>query len=321
MNGKLLLLLLGSFMLLLVLCLITLISLRLQASRRQLAERVAVVTGVHLPTRVIESGPVGGGRIGLDTAPLVRKAAGLFGFNPDRTGHYPLKWWLVLPTALLVAWLLEGLLASLVGALAWAMVPLAWVLLSRAFFKYFDSRRTRELYVQFPDALAMIVRAVRVGIPVTESIRTVAREAIAPTTEEFGILTDQITIGVPLEEGLRELAERNSLPEYRFFATALSLQAQTGGGLSETLENLADVIRKRVALRARAYALASEARTSILILSALPVVAGGALSVLNPSYINLLFYDESGQKVLASALISLATGVAVMKLIVKKSLS
>ncbi len=110
----------------------------------------------------------------------------------------------------------------------------------------------------------MIVRSVRVGIPVTEGIRTVAREAPRPTAQEFSLLADQIRIGMPIEEALRELATRNQLPEYRFFATALALQNQTGGGLAETLENLGDVIRKRVALKGRAHALASEARTSII---------------------------------------------------------
>jgi tight adherence protein B len=99
------------------------------------------------------------------------------------------------------------------------------------------------------------------------------------------------------------------------------LQAQTGGGLSETLENLADVIRRRVALRARAYALASEARTSIVILCALPIVTGIVISVLNPEYIAILFTTDSGRKVLAAAVISFSVGLAAMKYIVKKSLS
>ncbi len=89
-----------------------------------------------------------------------------------------------------------------------------------------------------------------------------AQDSEAPTSVEFGRLYDQVSIGTPLEDALREMAARNKLPEYRFFATALALQSQTGGGLTETLENLADVVRKRVALKARGYALAAEARTS-----------------------------------------------------------
>ncbi len=120
------------------------------------------------------------------------------------------------------------------------------------------------LFQQFPDALAMIVRAVRVGLPIVEAIRVVARENAEPTAREFAGLVAQTTIGVPLDDALREMAERNRLPEYRFFATALSLQSQTGGGLTETLENLADTIRKRVAAKLRGHALAAEARMSSL---------------------------------------------------------
>ncbi len=96
---------------------------------------------------------------------------------------------------------------------------------------------------------------------------------------------------------------------------------QTGGGLSETLENLAEVIRKRLALRARAYALASEARMSIMILCALPVVTGLVISVINPDYMRTLFHDPTGQKVLAAALISFSIGFGSMQIIVKKTLS
>ena len=102
-----------------------------------------------------------------------------------------------------------------------------------------------------------------------------------------------------MEDALRDVAGRNQLPEYRFFATALTLQAQTGGGLSETLENLADVIRKRVAARKRAYALASEARTTTYVSwQASQFVTCGGLALLNPSYVALLFTDPTGNMIL-----------------------
>jgi len=174
--------------------------------------------------------------------------------------------------------------------------------------------------VQFPDVLAMLVRAVRVGIPITEGIRGVARESPSPTGPEFAIVVDQLTIGVTLPDALRELAERNQLAEYRFFATALALQSETGGGVSETLERLADVIRKRVELRSHARALSSEARTSIYILASLPVFSGGALAVLSPDYVGTLFTDPLGQRVLILALMSLTTGIVAMRTIISRSL-
>jgi tight adherence protein B len=116
------------------------------------------------------------------------------------------------------------------------------------------------------------------------------------------------------------MAQRTGLPEYQFFATALSLQAQTGGGLTETLENLADVIRKRVALRSKAYALASEARASSMVLAALPFVSGLGLAVLSPDYVGVLVFEENGRNLLGIAALSLATGVLSMRIIIRTSL-
>jgi len=167
----------------------------------------------------------------------------------------------------------------------------------------------------------MVSRSVRVGVPVTESVRVVAREAQSPTREEFGKAADQVQIGLDLENALLEMAERNDLPEYRFFATALALQSQTGGGLTETLETLADTIRKRENARKRGHALASEARTSIYVLAVLPIVVGAMLYVINPDYIGLLFTDKAGQKLLGIAIGMLITGLYVMQQIIKRSLS
>ena len=237
----------------------------------------------------------------------------LFGYNPRRKDQYPAKWPVLVGFALVVALVVRQVAGSFVGPLAWLGLPVAWVFLSRKAFGYFEQRRAGVLYVQFPDALAMIVRSVRVGIPVTEAVRNVAHEAMEPTATEFGLLADQLAIGVQLEDALRDVAGRNQLPEYRFFATALTLQAQTGGGLSETLENLADVIRKRVAARKRAYALASEARTTTYVLAGLPVLTSGALAVLNPSYVSVLFTDPTGNMILGVAVGMLVTGIFVMR--------
>src|SRR5262249_35672272 len=114
---------------------------------------------------------------------------------------------------------------------------------------------------------------------------------------------------------------RNNLPEYRFFATTLALQSQTGGQLSEALEGLADVMRRRVALKARGLALAAEAKTSIIILASLPFVAGGALAVLNPQYIGRLFVDPDCEKLLIAAIGLLACGLLVMRGMIAKALS
>ena len=157
------------------------------------------------------------------------------------------------------------------------------------------NRRNAKLLEQFPDALGTIVRCVRVGIPMGEALRTVARDAPEPTKTEFDILADKVSIGIPLDVALRELSLRIKLTEYQFFATALTLQARSGGGITQTLETLADVIRKRVGLKARGYALTAEARTSAMILAVLPFVAGGGIFVMQRQYIVMLFNTSSGQ--------------------------
>jgi tight adherence protein B len=204
--------------------------------------------------------------------------------------------------------------------LAWLAFPIAWVGLSRTFFGFFDRRFRERLLTQFPDALAMIVRSVRVGIPVQEAIRTVARELPDPTGPEFSRLVSEVSVGVNMDDAMNQMARRAGLPEYRFFATALSLQNQTGGALSETLDNLADVIRKRSALKAKGMAMASEAKATAGILAALPVVISLILWALNPSYIALLFNDPTGHNLLGAAVLSLITGLFVIRTIIKRSL-
>ena len=262
-------------------------------------------------------------RIGLRSsgAKPWQRAVALFGFHPERRDHYPVRWWIVLPAALLGARLVAGVIANLLGVASLFLVVPIWILLCRQVFKWFDDRRRSALFRQFPDALAMIVRSVRVGIPVSEAIRLVARESVDPTRQEFTIIADKIAIGMHLDEALQQMGLRNNLPEYRFFATALSLQSQTGGGLAETLENLADVIRKRVAMRERGHALASEAKTSAGILAALPVFAGAGLALINPGYIGVLFFDPSGKRLMGIALGMLAGGIMIMRGLIRRSLT
>ena len=122
--------------------------------------------------------------------------------------------------------------------------------------------------------MALICRAVGAGIPLSEALRSVARMHRTPSREEFVRVVNEVAIGQPLEDALWKLHERVGLPEYAFFAVTIGLQAQTGGSLVETLQNLQDIVRKRVALSKRGKALAAEARMSAMILGALPFCLG-----------------------------------------------
>ncbi len=315
------LLLAGFALLIVVLGLCALLAMAERKRLRQFQARAALVVSPYV--RVNQLATISRWR--PTESPLVMRAVHrvgrLFGYHVERADQYPLRWWIVLGVALVLAHVVRELAVRLIGTPGQAALPIAWIMLCRAYFGGCEERHMRRLFEQFPDGLAMIVRSVRVGIPVTEAIRTMARESPQPTAEEFGKLADQVAIGVGLEQAMRDMAERNRLQEYRFFATAISLQSQTGGALTETLENLADVIRKRLALRARGHALAAEAKTTIFILAALPFVAGGGLAVIDPGYIGALFTDQVGQRLLAAAVMSLSTGIFVMRTMIRKSLS
>jgi tight adherence protein B len=282
--------------------------------------RVLAVVGPHRPASLAAAPPRVLLRRIAESAALSWLAR-LFGMRLDRAAEYPVRWWIVALAALPLARAAVGLLAVLAGDIVLLAVLPVWVMFCRSAYGMLDRRRMEKLFRQFPDALGMITRSVRVGIPVTETIRIVAREAAPETAAEFRRIADRLAIGLPLEQALREMAHHNGVQEYRFFATALALQSTTGGGLGETLENLADVIRKRVALKERGFALAAEARTSAGILAVLPFFTSGLLAIVNPSYIAMLFTDPAGQRILAAACGLMLLGVLTMRSMIRRSLS
>ena len=292
-----------------------------QKREAQWAVRRKATIGGYLKPR-LESGPtlMLAARQQEPTS-LLAKTHALFGWREDRRSQYPMSWWGVAAAALGPS-LIGALLATrILNTAGWFFAPVIDLILTRTFLGWCVGKVSRELLSQFPDALSMISRSVRVGVPLGEAIKVVAREGLSPTREEFARASDAVAIGVDLEATLVAMAERNDLAEYRFFATALALQSQTGGGLTETLDTLADTIRKRDAARKRGSALASEAKTSIYVLSALPIVSGAMLWVSNADYIDILFITPPGQKLLAIAVFMLCIGLFSMQQIIKRSLS
>lgn len=267
---------------------------------------------------LLDTGEVVSKKLDQDTPPI---ASRIFGYDVRRFDLYPLNPTLVIIIAAPVAIFVASIVSAILGKAALLASVGLWPVLTRMQFSRWQNKRLSILFKQFPDALAMVVRGVRVGIPVSEAVGIVSSEGAVPTAGEFARVGEQLAIGVPLEEALRAMAERNNLPEYRFFATALALQGQTGGNLSETLEGLADTIRKRVAARARGYALAAEARTSANVLTVLPLLLFGALWFMNPSYVGMLITDHAGRLVLGSAIFMLSLGVMTMRTLIRKSLS
>ena len=293
---------------------------REETRQEKLSRRITSVVAPHMRVQRIELSAFTPSEID-DRKSALSHLASVFGFEPAKLDRYPLRWWLILMITFAMAKGAEMLANNMIGSYSILALPVIWIILSRAVFGFFEKRFQDKLLKQFPDALAMIVRTVRVGIPVMRAIRNVSRDAPSPTREVFGRLVNQITIGVALDKAVLEMAQRSGLPEYRFFATAITLQMQTGGALSETLENLADVIRRRVALKARALALASEARTSAAVLAGLPFVSGTAIWALNPAYIGMLFEPGLGRKLLSGAMFSLGCGLLVMRSLIRRSLA
>lgn len=245
----------------------------------------------------------------------------IFGWREKRREHYPMTWPVAAFVMLAPASLGAILATKVVGDIGWLVLPVADIMMTRMLLNYTAEKVSGQLLSQFPDALSMVARSVRVGVPVGEAVRVVAREGLSPTREEFAKAADQMAIGLDLEMALLEMAERTDLSEYRFFATALALQSQTGGGLTETLDTLADTIRKRDSARKRGSALASEAKTSIYVLAALPMFSGTALFLTNRDYIMVLFTTPEGEKLLGIAVFMLLSGMFIMQQIIKSVLS
>ena len=183
-----------------------------------------------------------------------------------------------------------------------------------------QSRYQRQFLAAFPDALDLIVRAVRAGLPVPEAMELVTREIRPPVGAEFRRLLDELRIGTAMEEALQRAADRVRVPDFRFFVVSLLLQSQTGGGIAETLSNLSTIIRQRRALRLKARALTAEAQASAVVVAAMPVVAGVGLFLINRELMRTLFLDPRGRFLLGLAVASLVSGIVSMKVLIKRNL-
>ena len=164
----------------------------------------------------------------------------------------------------------------------------------------------------FPEAIDLMVRALRAGLPITEAIINAGQEIGNPVGSEFRGIEAGMRLGRDLDSLLWDIAKRITAPEFRFFIIALSVQRETGGNLAETLNNLSEVLRRRRAMRAKARAMASEARASTMILGSLPIVVTIILSITSPTYIAPLFTDVRGLMLLGVAVGMLLTGIGIM---------
>jgi tight adherence protein B len=210
--------------------------------------------------------------------------------------------------------------AALGGALALALCGAAAAGFPVLLLQFLQSRYQRQFLEAFPDALDLIVRAVRAGLPVPEAMEVVAREIRPPVSAEFKRLLDEFRIGTTMEVALQRAADRVRVPDFRFFVVSLLLQNQTGGGIADTLSNLSAIIRQRKALRLKARALTAEAQASALVLGVMPLVAGVGLFLINRELMRTLLTDPRGRFLLELAVASLLAGIITIKLLIKRNL-
>jgi tight adherence protein B len=213
----------------------------------------------------------------------------------------------------LLAWLALGfgpLLALALGIAAAVAVPM--LVVRRAI-----ARREARFLAAFPDALDLVVRGVRSGLPVIEALNAIAREMPEPVSSVFAELGANVRIGLSLPESFAIVGKRVGLPEFRFFAISLVVQQETGGNLAEILQNLATMLRRRQQMRLKVKAMSSEARASAMIIGSLPFLTGAVISWVNPDYMAKLFTDPRGWVMLGVGACSMLLGVAVMAKMVR----
>lgn len=193
-----------------------------------------------------------------------------------------------------------GLLIGLLGLPRWILGVLIGM-------------RQKKFLSQLADAIDIIVRGVKSGLPLNQCLRIIADESADPIKAEFKALVDAQAMGLPLEQNLQRLYERMPLAEVNFFQIVLTIQQKTGGNLSESLGNLSAVLRARKLMKAKVNALSSEAKASAGIIGSLPFIVALLVYFIRPDYIMMLFNTQPGNLILLGASIMMTAGILVMR--------
>lgn len=185
--------------------------------------------------------------------------------------------------------------------------------LPRWILSYLKKRRENKFLNAFPDAVDVIVRGVKAGLPLLDCLKMITIDSPEPVKSEFRAIVETQAVGMPLGEACGKLYERMPVPEANFFGIVISIQQKAGGNLSEALGNLSRVLRDRKKMKAKIQAMSMEAKASASIIGALPVAVMALVYVSSPQYISLLFTEPLGNLMLAGSATWMAMGVLVMK--------
>ncbi len=173
-------------------------------------------------------------------------------------------------------------------------------------------KRLLKFNARFPDAIDLLVRGLRSGLPVTETFLVVSQELPGPVGEEFKGVIERIRIGNTMEAALQESADMLGTPEFQFFCITIAIQRETGGNLAETLNNLSEVLRKRAQMKLKIKAMSSEAKASAYIVGALPFFVFGIVWMMNPEYLGGFFTDQTLMITGAGGLVWMSIGAFIM---------
>jgi tight adherence protein B len=257
---------------------------QVEGTLKELEERQAKARSVPLSVKISQAGLDWSKRRFFITGSVLGLVAFMLGYSID-----------------------AGLLVALgMGFAAGCGVPL-WLL------KFLKKRREAKFLAAFPDAVDTIVRGIKAGLPLIDSLRIIATDAPEPLRSEMRAIVDTQTVGIPIGEACGRLYERIPLPEANFFAIVIAIQQKAGGNLSEALGNLSKVLRERKKMKAKIQAMSMEAKASASIIACLPIAVMTLVYITSPQYIELLWTTPTGRLMLAGCAMWMFTGVMVMR--------
>ena len=185
--------------------------------------------------------------------------------------------------------------------------------LPRWFLNYLAKRRREKFLHDFADAIDVMVRGIKAGLPVSDALKVIANETPAPVGPEFSEVVEGQRLGVTIDQGLERMYERMPLAEVSFLVIVMAIQAKAGGNLAEALGNLSRVLRDRKKMKQKITSVSQEAKASAAIIGSLPFCIGGAMMVLNPTYLDPLFDTRIGNVLLIASGLWMSLGVLVMR--------
>jgi len=241
------------------------------------------------------------------TAPSLALRFQQAGLNWTRRGYYTFS--VLAGIVIAAATFFIGLPLYACGIFA----AVGFLALPRWVVNFRRKRRIKKFLNEFPNAIDVIVRGIKAGLPLNDCIRIIANEAAEPVKSEFKTISEAQSVGLGMADAVAKLPERVPVPESSFFAIVIMIQSKAGGNLSEALGNLSRVIRERKKMKGKINALSQEAKASGGIIGSLPVIVMGLVYLSSPAYITLLFTDPVGHVILGASAIWMFLGVMVMK--------